>query len=920
MPTPTAPDDPAELLAAFVAALRDEADAQRRSGGHPIDVRDGHLVDVAAEGATYRFTLHADVFLPDGAPVRLFVDGRSHDAEVVHRQGDTLLLFVEWPLDADPPPETIEQATLRAEPWFLTVALADRLTDVDSRPGPASAILARFTGGEVVMKTGTYDTAARTAPPAGNAPTDASPPDETTGGAVADRTAWWLEEDDPREVDRGEDTEPAVEARDSPWWLEADTAEPNGTTPSSTTDESDMAPSTVARTASDDLPWWLAAVEPEARGAEKTEGEPDAAADAAPAAGSLGPASPNRWQEAAIEACCQAPLHFVWGPPGTGKTRTLGALVARLAARGESVLVVAHANVAVDAAVLATASALGLDRPEILRGPGPLPGTDTGGTPTGGAEIGEAQPGGTQPGPEPPIVRAGPPALDAVRRLGIAAQDVALRRRPDLARRLRALTVELARLERSAAPAGEPDRHEPNRHELDRHQPDRLGRSDSHHRTDRQGRSAEIHRELKALRAELREEERAAVASARILFATLPKAAVDETIHRRSFDAVLVDEASMAVPPQVVFAASRARRRLAVFGDFRQLPPIVASPTPTTQFLLGRDAFDLAGIPAAIDAGREPADLSMLRVQYRMHPRIRRLVSDFAYLGRLEDGPRVAAETGPIAARPPFPGQPVVLLETEPIGARSWLDAHRTSRWSPMSAVWAARFAHELARGGSDVALLSPYRPQTAVLATLVRAMGLRESVTTGTIHRFQGAERAAVVLDLADARPLRPPGTLLRGATGARLLTVAASRARGKLVVLAARALLAAPGPAAALLGDLPPLPHAPEPWSLAASGTTIEWAPDVDAVADELARDALGALAAWLPADPPAAVARALRRVGGEGRTAPRGSAVVLADEVVWILGEGAGGAWAAARIVGRAVVRAVWLNLVGSPLRRR
>jgi hypothetical protein len=502
----------------------------------------------------------------------------------------------------------------------------------------------------------------------------------------------------------------------------------------------------------------------------------------------------------AIDACRRDALHFVWGPPGTGKTRTLGELVARLARDGATVLVVAHANVAVDAAALATAHALGLDRPEVLRGPEP----------------------------PPTVVRAGPPAIDAVRGLGIASGDVALRHRPDLARRLRTLTTELGRLQ---AAGTEP------------------------------GRSAELRRQLREVRAELRDEERAAVASAQVLLATLPKATVDAVVHGRRFDAVVVDEASMAVPPQVLFAASLARRHLAVFGDFRQLAPIVTSTAIETRRWLGRDAFELAGIPAAVDRGAIPAGLSMLRVQYRMHPAIRRLVGDFAYLGRLEDGPS-AVETAAIAERPPAPGEPIVLLETERIGARTWLDARRTSRWSPMSAVWAVRFAHELAHSGLDVALLAPYRPQTALLNALVGATNLRETVTTGTIHRFQGAERSAVVLDLADGPPLRPPGTLLRGPAGLRLLTVATSRARGKVVVLASRALLEAPGPAAALLADLAPLPLPTDQWTLVAGNTTLEWFADVERAADALARDAAGAIAAWLPEDLPRALRGLVRR----------------------------------------------------------
>src|SRR5690606_15208407 len=62
-------------------------------------------------------------------------------------------------------------------------------------------------------------------------------------------------------------------------------------------------------------------------------------------------------REAARRAAMNS-LHFVWGPPGTGKTRTLAETVRTLLAAGERVLVAAPSNVAVDVATLRTADLL----------------------------------------------------------------------------------------------------------------------------------------------------------------------------------------------------------------------------------------------------------------------------------------------------------------------------------------------------------------------------------------------------------------------------------------------------------------------------------------------------------------------------------------------------------------------------------
>src|SRR5690606_21087235 len=77
---------------------------------------------------------------------------------------------------------------------------------------------------------------------------------------------------------------------------------------------------------------------------------------------------------------------------------------------------------------------------------------------------------------------------------------------------------------------------------------------------------------------------------------------------------------------------------------------------------------------------------------------------------------------------------------------------------------------------------------QAKLLRLLVDDLGWGELVTVSTVHRFQGGEADAVIVDLTTAQPHDPLGPLLGGDTWAaagRLLNVATSRARGKLVVV---------------------------------------------------------------------------------------------------------------------------------------
>ena len=85
-------------------------------------------------------------------------------------------------------------------------------------------------------------------------------------------------------------------------------------------------------------------------------------------------------------------------------------------------------------------------------------------------------------------------------------------------------------------------------------------------------RFTEINEELKNIRNTLDQEERELVSKARFVATTISKTIVDPLLYEGDFDVVLFDEASMAYIPQVVFAASLAKRNFICLGDFKQLP------------------------------------------------------------------------------------------------------------------------------------------------------------------------------------------------------------------------------------------------------------------------------------------------------------------------------------------------------------
>lgn len=59
----------------------------------------------------------------------------------------------------------------------------------------------------------------------------------------------------------------------------------------------------------------------------------------------------NQLQSDALEVVANNSVSYIWGPPGTGKTTTMGSIVAALASLGQKVLLVSNTNLAIDTAL-----------------------------------------------------------------------------------------------------------------------------------------------------------------------------------------------------------------------------------------------------------------------------------------------------------------------------------------------------------------------------------------------------------------------------------------------------------------------------------------------------------------------------------------------------------------------------------------
>jgi hypothetical protein len=458
----------------------------------------------------------------------------------------------------------------------------------------------------------------------------------------------------------------------------------------------------------------------------------------------------NTGQRRALERVLGSDVHFVWGPPGTGKTVLVGHAVAELAEAGR-VLVVATTNAAIDEAATRAARVLGrqaVGANRIIRV---------------GAEFS----------------RTGDPMLSL---------SAALQRRVDggsgrvatvleeVERRLGVNEPSVFRTQsaRSAAWTAE-------------HQPEsvwaRHGRllSAARARDDE-----EATRTLERLAGELSKQAILALRGADVVLTTLARLASRDELAALRFDSLVIDEASTAPLPYLAMAACRASTRTVAVGDFQQLPAIVVSRGEAGQRWLSRDVFHEAGVVQEAAPGELPIPserdglCAMLVEQYRMAPPVRRLVSDFFYGGRLEDAPE-------LHDRPTAP-HPLALVDTS--GLKPTVERSEGSRANAAHAeAVLALLGVATLRGVDDVAVVVPYRLQARRLWQLVRGRlgaAAPRQLEISTVHRFQGREKSVVIFDTVDG----PPGRswfLHEGHNPdfPRLLNVALSRTRDMLVLV---------------------------------------------------------------------------------------------------------------------------------------
>ncbi len=288
-----------------------------------------------------------------------------------------------------------------------------------------------------------------------------------------------------------------------------------------------------------------------------------------------------------------------------------------------------------------------------------------------------------------------------------------------------------------------------------------------------------------------RETARKVVESAQVVGATLTSLYLNSTLLNQQWDVVIIDEGSMAPSPAVMIVAQLAGAHVIVVGDPLQLAPVCKFKDNLVRLWLGRDVFHHGGYTLQ-QAGTGTHHSVLLLYQSRMHSDICDLVRDLIYKGLLKDrNPHL-----PRRKVGPEPEHAVVLYDTGDMPqARALKPESGSSRYNPCHAEIAIKLAQlaladfpEEDRKPECIGIVTPYAEQRERIKALVRGTALETYARIGTVHAFQGLEFDVLIFDTVESPGLEI-APFLRGGWGSdamRLLNVAVTRARQKLLIVA--------------------------------------------------------------------------------------------------------------------------------------
>jgi superfamily I DNA and/or RNA helicase len=230
--------------------------------------------------------------------------------------------------------------------------------------------------------------------------------------------------------------------------------------------------------------------------------------------------------------------------------------------------------------------------------------------------------------------------------------------------------------------------------------------------------------------------------------ATFARALIDDELQLQNFDNILVDEASMANLPYIIYLLTKARKRVIFVGDPQQLEPIVLSNSRAAKDWLGTDIFMRVAKADSIDSlfswQKQNADISvLLQEQYRMPEKIYSIVNDLFYRGNLinkvnSKGTIRVFDTSELNPGLSFPSN----LSHSPVNM-----IHSEILLGELQQ--ALKGAEDKRVRAKEIGVMVPFTQQKRFIQYLAKTRYIPDSLEIGVVHTFQGREKPLIYMDL---------------------------------------------------------------------------------------------------------------------------------------------------------------------------